>query len=88
MEGETEATWAHKKEQMEKPPEKARDFHMGEVVDPVEALIEQVGWEDALEQINTNMEQHPDDAEARRQATLIVRLYDEKVKPLRDKLQH
>ncbi len=71
------------------------EYHRSAPVDPVEKLVEQVGWEDALDQINANLEQHPDDQEARRRATLIVKLHDEnekvkliKVKLIKDKLQH
>ncbi|MBI4065981.1 hypothetical protein HY412_02200 [Candidatus Kaiserbacteria bacterium] len=74
-----------KKSQIETP----LDFHLDtNKVDDVEKLIKKVGWDDALTQINDNFDRNPNDAEARRRATLIVRLYDEKVKPLRDKLQH
>ncbi|MEK7515938.1 MAG: hypothetical protein AAB555_03395 [Patescibacteria group bacterium] len=74
-----------RKTQIETPP----DFHLdANKVDEVEKLIEKVGWDDALIQINDNLSKNPDDAEARRQATLIVRLYDEKIKPLKDRLQH
>ena len=62
------------------------EFHRSAPVDPVEALIERVGWEDALTQINAELEKNPTDIEARRRASLIVKLYDEKVKPLKDKL--
>ena len=74
-----------KKSQVEMSP----DFHLDtNKVDEVEKLIQRVGWEDALIQINDNLTNNPDDEEAHRQATLIVRLYDEKIKPLKDKLQH
>lgn len=69
--------------------EASPDFHLdASKVDEVEKLIERVGWDDALLQINDNLNRNPDDAEARRQATLAVKLYDEKIKPLKDKLQH
>ena len=62
------------------------EFHRSAPVDSVEKLIEQVGWEDALIQINEELEKNPDNPEMRRRAALIVKLYDEKVKPLKDKL--
>lgn len=65
------------------------DFHLDtSKVDDVEKLIQKVGWDDALIQINDNFDKNPNDTEARRQAALIVKLYDEKVRPLREKLQH
>ena len=74
-----------RKSQVEMSP----DFHLdSSKVDEVEKLIQRVGWDDALTQINDKLTNNPDDAEARRQATLIVKLYDEKVKVLKDKLQH
>lgn len=73
-----------RKTQIETSP----DFHLENKVDEVEKLIERVGWDDALIQVNDNLSKNPNDTEARRQATLIVRLYDEKIKPLKDKLQH
>ena len=76
--------WEEQKRKMETSP----DFHLENRVDPVEKLIEQVGWEDALAQINDSLEQNPDDQEARRQATLIVNLYDGKVQSIKNKLQH
>jgi len=76
--------WGKKKEHLHDSP----DFHLETKVDPVETLIQEVGWEDALSQINDNLGRKPNDQEARRQATLIVRLYDERVKSLKDKLQH
>ncbi|MEK7179504.1 MAG: hypothetical protein AAB689_00560 [Patescibacteria group bacterium] len=73
------------KAQREMPP----DFHPdANKVDEVEKLIQRIGWGDALTQINDNLNRNPNDAEARRQATLIVTLYDKKIQPLRDKLQH
>lgn len=74
-----------RKAQIETSP----DFHLdSNKVDEVEKLIERVGWDDALIQINDNLNKNPDNAEARRQATLVVKLYDEKIKPLKDRLQH
>ena len=68
--------------------ETSPDFHLDTKIDDVEKLIQEVGWEDALSQINDNLGRKPNDQEARRQATLIVRLYDEKIRALKDKLQH
>jgi len=69
--------------------EASPDFHLDTgKIDPVETLIGQVGWEDALAQIDDNLNKNPEDQEARRQASLIVKLYDERVKPIRDRLQH
>ena len=70
---------------VETPP----DFHLDmNKVDVVQTPIDQIGWDDALTKINDAFDKNPNDPEARRQATLIVRLYDEKIKGLKDKLQH
>ena len=77
-------SWEEQKEKLDR----SSDFHLDTKVDSVETLIEQIGWDDARAQIEANLDQNPDDQEARRQATLIVKLHDDKIKPLRDKLQH
>jgi hypothetical protein len=73
-----------KKAQMETSP----DFHLDTKIDDVERLVNQIGLDDALVQITEKFEQNPDDQEARRQATLILKIHDDRVKKLRDRLQH
>ena len=82
MEGMQEGSWEEQQKKM------SPDFHLDEREDPVEALIKKIGWEDALAQINDNLDANPEDAEARRQANLAKVLLEKEVKILNDKLLH
>lgn len=66
------------------------EFHPdpNKTTDPVETLIDRLGPEAALAEIEANLDQNPDDAEARRQATLVVKLLEDRLKNIKDKLQH
>ena len=46
-------------------------------IDPVEKLVAEIGIEGALADINARLDVNPDDAEARRQATLIISRADD-----------
>lgn len=54
-------------------------FHMdpNKEIDPVEKLVAEIGIEGALADINARLDVNPDDAEARRQATLIISRADD-----------
>ncbi|MBI5405599.1 hypothetical protein HY972_00985 [Candidatus Kaiserbacteria bacterium] len=85
-EGLQEGSWEEQKRNLDKNP----DFHMdtSKEVDPVERLVEQLGWEGALERVQENLDKNPNDEEARRQANLMVNLMNKKMQGLRDKLSH
>ncbi|HEY4500974.1 MAG TPA: hypothetical protein VJI70_01765 [Candidatus Paceibacterota bacterium] len=76
--------WEKQKKTLDKSP----DFHLGEVVDPVQELIDRVGWERAIIEIESELDEKPDDQETRRRATLIIKLNEERMEKLKGKLQH
>lgn len=66
------------------------DFHLDpeKATDPLEKLLEKLGPEDAFEELMDQLEKNPDDAEARRQANLLVNRLDDLVSRLKEKIQH
>ncbi len=76
--------WEKQKARSAKDPA----FHMAEVIDPVQALIDRIGWDGAFEQIQEEFNSNPDDPEARRQAKLVVTLMEKRTADFKEKLNH
>ncbi len=66
------------------------DFHPdpNKEVDPVEDLIERIGFESAVDEIIDRVSKNPNDPEIRRQANLIMNRCDDLAAGLRQKLIH
>lgn len=54
----------------------AEGQHLEEKVDPAEALVAEQGIEGALDELTERLRNNPEDAEARRMATLILNRAD------------
>lgn len=90
-EGLQQSSW---EEQKKKGLMAQEGFHLdpSKSTDPVEKLIADLGTEDdAFDTLMARLEKNPDDAEARRQANLLVNRVDDLKKvvdQLRTKIQH
>lgn len=81
-EGMREGSWEEQQKHM------GPDFHLEDKKDAVEVLIDHMGWDGAVAEIEDNLQKNPEDAEARRQAALILKLNDDRMASLRRQMGH
>ncbi len=86
MEGMETGEWENKKNTIaydaafHADPEKQHD--------EVEALLERLGPDGAVDELNERLANNPEDAEARRMANLLANKLEELLSQLREKTQH
>ncbi len=85
IEGMEEASWEHQKSKAHTSP----DFHLdpSKATDPVEKLLEDLSPTDAFDELMDRLDKNQDDAEARRQASLLVNRLEDFARRLKGKIK-
>ena len=66
------------------------DYHLdpSKSGDPLEKMVEDMGIEGAFDELVSKLESNPTDAEAQRQANLLINRLEDFASQLRGKIQH
>ncbi|MBU6388789.1 hypothetical protein KGQ72_02870 [Patescibacteria group bacterium] len=86
IEGMREASWEDQKNRLNT----SESFHMdpSKAIDPIEKLLEDLGPTGAFDELMDRLDKNPNDAETRRQASLLVNRFEDLAGRLRVRIQH